>query len=276
MIGLFLGDTDFSDIVLSKVKKLKKKYFIIDFSKNNKFKKDKNSFRISIGKFGTIINIIKQKKCKKVLFAGKISKPNFSSLRLDLKGIYYMPSVIRAAKIGDAAIIKSIIKILNNEGIKVISSIFFNPELSLRRGNYSKFKPNKLDIISIKKGKAYFNKTKSLDHVQAIVVKDGKILAKEGREGTKKMLSELKKNSDGILIKLPKKKQDLRMDLPTVGLQTFKDIKKYGLRGVVLQSKKNIFLDKIKCIKFANKNKIFINIIWKKYSYSQVSLLEIN
>ena len=58
----------------------------------------------------------------------------------------------------------------------------------------------------IKKGKAYFNKTKSLDHVQALVVKEGKILAKEGREGTKKMLSELKKNSDGILIKLPKKK----------------------------------------------------------------------
>ena len=90
------------------------------------------------------------------------------------------------------------------------------------------------------------------------------------------MLSTLKKKSDGILIKLPKKKQDLRIDLPTIGLQTFKDAKKYGLRGVVLQSKKNIFLDKLKCIKFANKNKIFINIIWKKYSYSQVSLPEIN
>ena len=75
------------------------------------------------------------------------------------------------------------------------------------------------------------------------------------------MLSKLKKKSDGILIKLPKKKQDLRMDLPTIGLQTFKDLKKYGLRGVVLQSKKTIFLDKTECIKFANKNKIFINII---------------
>ena len=73
--------------------------------------------------------------------------------------------------------------------------------------------------------------------------------------------SVLKKKSEGILIKLPKKKQDLRMDLPTIGLQTFKDIKKYGLRGVVLQSKKNIFLNKNECIKFANKNKIFINII---------------
>ena len=133
--------------------------------------------------------------------------------------------------------------------------------LSLKKGNYSKLRPNKNDINSIKKGKVFFNQTKSLDHIQALVVKDDKILAKEGKEGTRKMLSKLKKNSDGILIKLPKKKQDLRMDLPTIGLQTFEDIKKYGLRGVVLQSKKNIFLDKVECIKFANKNKIFINII---------------
>ena len=158
MIGLFLGDTDFSETVLKKIKKLNKKYFIIDFSKNNKFKKDKNSHRISIGKFGEIIKLIKEKKSKKVLFAGKIAKPKFSSLRLDLKGIYYMPSVIRAAKIGDAAIIKAIIKILANEGIKVISSIFFNPELSLKKGNFSKIKPNKQDTLSIKKSQIYFNK----------------------------------------------------------------------------------------------------------------------
>ena len=145
MIGLFLGDTDFPEIVLKKIKKLKKKYFIIDFSKNNKFKRDKNSYRISIGKFGKIINLINEKNSKKVLFAGKIAKPNFSSLRLDLKGIYYMPSVIKASKIGDAAIIKSIINILANEGIKVISSIYFNPELSLTKGNYTQTKPSKID-----------------------------------------------------------------------------------------------------------------------------------
>jgi DUF1009 family protein len=261
MIGLFLGDTDFPEIVLKKIKKLKKKYFIIDFSKNNKFKRDKNSYRISIGEFGKIIKLIKEKKSKKVLFAGKIAKPNFSSLRLDLKGIYYMPSVIKASKIGDAAIIKSIIKILANEDIKVISSIYFNQELSLKKGNYTKTKPNKYDNKSIKKAKNYFNKINSLDHIQALVVKDEKIIAKEGRQGTKKMLSKVKKNSKGILIKLPKNKQDLRMDLPTVGLQTLKDIKKYGLKGLVLKSKKNIFLDKKEVISFANKNKIFVKVI---------------
>ena len=261
MIGLFLGDTDFSEIVLKKIKKLNKEYFIIDFSKNNKFKNDKNSYRISIGKFGKIISLIKNKSSRKVLFAGKIAKPKFSTLRLDFKGVYYMPSIIKAAKLGDAAIIKAIIKILDNENIRVISSISFNPELAVKTGNYTKLKPNLNDMNSIKKGIIYFNKLNNLDHVQAVIVKDNNILAIEDSQGTKKMLSKLKKKSEGILIKLPKKKQDLRMDLPTIGLHTLKDCKKYGLKGIVLKSKKNIFLDKDKCLSFANKNRIFIKII---------------
>jgi DUF1009 family protein len=261
MIGLFLGDTDFSDVVLKKIKKLNIKYFIIDLSKNNKFKKDTNSNRISIGKFGEIIRLIKEKKSKKVLFAGKIAKPKFSTLRLDHKGVYYMPSILKAAKLGDAAIIKAIIKILDNENIKVISSVFFNPELTIKSGNYTKLKPNTTDSNSIKKGINYFNKLNNLDHVQALIVNNNRILATEDRYGTKKMFSKLNKKSGGILIKLPKKKQDLRIDLPTIGLQTLKDCKKYGLKGIVLRSKKNIFLDKAKCITFANKNRIFIKII---------------
>tara|TARA_A100000164_G_scaffold354902_1_gene362967 strand:- start:44 stop:829 length:786 start_codon:yes stop_codon:yes gene_type:complete len=261
MITLILGDTDFPKLIVSKLKKLKKNFIIIDFSKKNKFKKEKNSYRISIGKFGKIISLIKEKKSKKVLFAGKIAKPRFSSLQLDLKGIYYIPSVIKAANSGDAAIIKVIIKILNRENIKVISSNFFNPELSLINRNYTKVKPTPKDIKSIKKGIDYFNQLNNLDHVQALVVKDDKVIAIEGKQGTKKMLSKLKKGSAEILIKLPKKKQDLRMDLPTIGLNTLKDCKKFGLRGIVLKSKKNIFLDKDKCIRFANKNKIFIKVI---------------
>ena len=137
MIGLFLGDTDFSDAVIKKIKKLNKKYFIIDFSKNNKFKKDTNSHRISIGKFGKIINLIKEKKSKKVLFAGKIAKPKFSTLRLDFKGVYYMPSILKAAKLGDAAIIKAIIKILENENNtnnipNFLKKIILNKHLKMR------------------------------------------------------------------------------------------------------------------------------------------------
>ena len=75
------------------------------------------------------------------------------------------------------------------------------------------------------------------------------------------MLRHIKKNKNkrnGVLVKFPKKKQDKRLDLPTVGLNTLKQCKSAGLKGVVLKHKNNVFLDKIKTIKFANKNKIFI------------------
>ena len=261
MICLFLGDTEFPEIVLSKVKLKKQKYFIIDLSKKNKFKKDKNSYRISIGKFGSILRLIHEKKCKKVLFAGKIAKPNLSSLRLDVKGIYYIPRVIKAYKKGDAAIIKSIISILKDEKISVVRSNLFNNDLTVSKGNYTKLKPMFLDKKDINIGINFFKKLNPLDHIQAIIVREGKILLKESKLGTSKMILNSKNKKGGILIKFPKKKQDLRIDLPTIGIKTLKESKKQGLKGIVLKSNQNIFLNKKDCIDFANKNKIFISVI---------------
>ena len=124
MIGLFLGEKKLPIEILNKLKKRKIKYFIIDLTKNNKFKKDKNSFFISVGKFGEILKLIKSKNCKKVIFAGNISKPNISKLKLDLKGIYYIPRIIKASKLGDAAILKELIKILAEHKVKVIKLNF--------------------------------------------------------------------------------------------------------------------------------------------------------
>ena len=94
-----------------------------------------------------------------------------------------------------------------------------------------------------------------------MIIRNNKILALEGSGGTKKMIKNIKKINklpQGILIKFPKKRQDIRVDLPTVGLETFKQCKSAGLKGIVLKHKLNIFLDKRKCINYANKNKMFI------------------
>ena len=127
MIGLIFGDTDFPNKILKTIKKRKLKYLIIDLSKSKKFKKNSKSYSVSIGQFGKIINILKENNCKKVLFAGKVNKPNFSKLKLDLKGIYYIPRIIKASKLGDAAILKEIIKLYsswNNENYSESKSEF--------------------------------------------------------------------------------------------------------------------------------------------------------
>ena len=263
MIGLIFGDTDFPKEILKTIKKNKIKYLIIDLSKSKKFKKDKKSFAVSMGQFGKIINILRENNCKKVLFAGKVNKPNFSKLKLDLKGIYYIPRIIKASKLGDAAILKEIIKILAQNKIKTENSLKFNPELSLTKGNYSKIKPNKQDKLDIKKAIQTLNNLRQYNFSQAVVVRNKKVISIEGKGGTKKMLEKSKSKifrNHGVLVKFPKKKQDLRVDLPTIGLKTIKQSKTAGLKGIVIKSKQHVFLDKIKCIKFANRNKMFISV----------------
>ena len=259
MIGLIFGETDFPKYIYRKIKN-KKKYIIIDLTNKNLFKKDKNAHKVSIGQFGKIISILKENNCNKVLFAGKINKPKFSKIKLDFKGVYYISKIIKKSKIGDAAILKEIINIFKREGIKTISSTLFTPELNLLRGNYSKYKPDNDDKRNIKNAIKFLNKSKPYSYIQAAVGKNNSVIL-EKRKGTQDLLRNIKKDKNkrnGVLVKFPKKKQDKRLDLPTVGLNTLKQCKFAGLKGIVLKHKNNIFLDKIKSIKFANKNKMFI------------------
>ena len=236
---------------------------IIDLTKGRKFKKNKHSHNVSLGQFGRIIKILKNNKCNKVLFAGKVQKPNFSKLRLDLKGLYYIPRIIRSSKLGDASILKEIIKILKQEKISTLSSLTFNPELTLKKGNYSRIKPNKEDKIDIKKAIETLSRLGKYNFSQGAVVRNRTVVAIEGRGGTQKMLKKCKSKkfrNKGVLVKFPKKKQDLRIDLPTVGLRTLTQCKVAGLKGIVLKSKQNVFLERKKCISFSNKNKMFITV----------------
>ena len=262
MIGLIFGETHFPIQILKKIRKRHLKYLIIDLT-NGRFKKDKHSYNVSIGQFGKIIKILKDNKCKKVLFAGKVKKPNFSKLRLDFKGIYYIPSVIKSSKLGDAAILKEIIKILKQEQINTVSSLAFNPELTLKKGNYSKIKPNREDKADINKAITTLNRLDKYTFSQGVVVRNKKVVAIEGKGGTQKMLKRCKSKqfrNKGVLVKFPKRKQDLRIDLPTVGLRTLIQCKSSRLKGIVLKSKRNVFLERKKCISFANKNKMFITV----------------
>ena len=98
---------------------------------------------------------------------------------------------------------------------------------------------------------------------QGTVVRNKKVVAIEGKNGTQKMLKKCKSKkhkNNGVLVKFPKKKQDLKVDLPTIGLKTLIQCKSAGLKGIVLKNKQNIFLERKKSIVFANKNKMFVTV----------------
>ena len=270
MIGLVFGETQFGNLIIKKLKLLKKKFVIIDISKKKIFKKNKSFFPLSIGQLGKALTILKKHGCKKIIFAGKVTTPNFAKTKFDFKALYYLPRIIKGAKKGDASTIKVIIEIFKKEGFKVISSTFFNPELLLKKGNYTKLKPDSLNQRDMLKGKKIITDLNNRGAGQGIVIINSHVIAIEGPEGTDAMLQRArvllkrfpnKNKKQGILLKFPKKNQDLRVDLPTVGFNTIKKCLKIRLKGIVVKANQNIFLDRSKCINFANKNKMFISAI---------------
>ena len=100
---------------------LKKKFIIIDISKKKLFKKEKNAFCLSIGQLGKCISILKENSCKKIIFAGRVERPNFSRIKFDFKALYHLPKIIKETKKGDAYIITFITKLFEKEGFKIIS-----------------------------------------------------------------------------------------------------------------------------------------------------------
>ena len=272
MLGLILGDTHIGKIIVKKLVNEDKKFIIIDISKNGIFKKRKNSFRLSIGQLGKCISILKKNKCKSIIFAGRVDKPNFKKIKFDYKALYHLPKIIKETKKGDAYIITFITNLFEKEGFKIISQIKFNKEIVLNKGSCTIQRPNKFDKKNILIGKKIIYDLKKIGVEQGVIVLDRYNIFTENMRGTDSLIKESKikilkfkkvnkLNRSGVLIKLPKPNQDLRTDLPTIGFKTVKNCIAAGLRGIVVKSKYNIFLDRKKCINFANKKKFFIHAI---------------
>jgi len=269
MIGLILGDTHIGKIIVKKLLKLKKRFIIIDISKKNLFKKNKNSYSLTIGQLGKCISILKNNKCKNIIFAGRVLKPNFKKVKFDFKALYHLPTIIRETKKGDSYIIKFITNLFMKEGFKIISQIKYNPEIVLKKGCFTNNAPDKLYKKDILVGKKVINDLSRRGVAQGVIVINGRVISTENYKGTdaliknaypkiRKLRKQKKKKRLGILLKLPKPNQDLRTDLPTIGLKTIKSSIKVGLKGIVVKGNYNIFLNKSKCIKMANKNNMFI------------------
>ena len=267
MIGVIAGEGMLPKLIAKKFKEKKINYILINLSKKKLIRK--NYYNFTITQISSIINILKKNYCDEVILAGKVIRPNFSDFRIDKKVITLIPRILDSLKKGDSSLLDLVINILKKEKIKVVSCTKYLPELFAN--NYLSDKKITIqDLKDIEKGKKLLNVlNQKFDVGQSVIISNGYVVAIEAAEGTDEMLSKstkiLKKinrvKQSGILLKFPKKIQDLRVDLPTIGFKTLKYCKLKKIKGIVLKSKQNIFLDQIKSINFANKHKIFIKAI---------------
>ena len=265
MLGLIVGESNLPRFLINKLLKNNVKFLILDLTKNNIYKKYKNSYSLKITQLGKAISILNKNNCKNIIFIGKVKRPEISLLKFDGKALFYFPRLFSAFKKGDGNILKEVIKIFKENKINVVNSMKFTPELIFKEKAINNVKMNSSDKSSVSKGVNVIKSLSKFDIGQSVVINNGYVLAIEGPEGTDETIKrslylskKYKLKYKSILIKFPKANQDLRVDLPTIGLDTIKNCIKSNIKGIAVKRSQNIILDKDKIINLAKKNNFFI------------------
>ena len=209
---------------------------------------------VPLGALGKIIDLLLQEGAKSAIIAGQIAKTHFfSKVQFDLRAIQVLS---RLPDRKDDAILRAIAREIESEGVKVESPIAFLRESMAPKGCWTERKPTDREERDIEFGWKIAKEVGSLDLGQSIVVKDQMVLAVEAIEGTDETIRRGGRlgKGDVLVIKVVKPRQDLRLDLPVIGLATIRTLKEAGASALVVEAQKTIVIDMEKVIRQANKN----------------------
>jgi DUF1009 family protein len=160
----------------------------------------------------------------------------------------------------DDALLRRFADLLQEEGIYIKSSTFLLPEMLAPAGVWTRRPPSKKERKDIELGWSVAKEIGRLDIGQCIVVRDGSVLAVEAIEGTDAAISRGGKLGRGraVVVKVCKPIQDLRFDVPAVGIQTVETMHAAGVQTLAVEAGKAVVFDRPDMIKLADKYKISI------------------
>lgn len=256
------GEGELPKLILNNRFPEKDNFFIILFRKP-KFSFGFNYKVVNIGKVVTELKYLKKNGFDNILMAGSINRPRINQIKPDLNSLRLLPSFSKVLfQGGDDKLLRFIINEIEKLGLNVLSLTKFCPELFLGNGLQTKKKIHKSFFYDISKGKLILKSISKFDIGQSIVLQNGSVIGIEAAQGTDKLIKQsfpyLKDVRKGILIKIIKNNQDLRADLPTIGLNTVKNCKKYGIEGVAFSANKTVIVNKEVVLDYCNKNQIFL------------------
>lgn len=264
-IGLIVGKGKFPVYFINEAQKnnIPIELIVISEDIDEEIKNRKDYVKFNIGNVGEIVKYLLKNNIKKVTMLGKVEKSEiFSKIKFDDYGQKIL-DMLPDKK--DETLLFAIIAFLKLNGIKVLRQDFLMKNFIFEEKCYTLKKPSSEDKKTIKIGIEVAKKLSEVDVGQSIVCRDKSVVCLEAIEGTDETIKRAYKysNTNNILIKMSRPQQDKRVDIPVIGFDTVKTCIENGVKGIVAESKKMIFLDKEKCIDFADKNNFFI--VGKKY-----------
>ncbi len=261
-IGIIAGNGSLPILLANKFIQAGKQCYIAILSDEIDLTLYKNfSYQIfKIGMIGAIIKYFRKANVTNIVLAGGIKRMNLRSIKVDLTGSILLARILKQKFLGDDKLLSIIISFLQDKGFNVVPYYEIINANEVIITNHS---PSAEDLLDIELGVKLLDNIGPLDVGQSVIVEDGYILGIEAAEGTDNLIKrcvELRKKPTGaVLVKLMKKGQDSRVDMPAVGPSTLYNLAKYQYQGLVIPAAKIIVIEPELMVQLANKHGLFIH-----------------
>jgi DUF1009 family protein len=223
---------------------------------------------IRIAMFGAFARVARAADCHEIVMIGSLVRPSFWQVRFDLTTLMLLPRIAAAFRGGDDHILSSGVKLIEQQGFRVLGAHEVAPEILVPEGPLTRAQPSDLDRADIALGLDYLRATGSFDVGQAVVVTGKHVQAVEAAEGTDEMLkriAELRASGrvrtpvgNGVLVKAPKHGQDLRFDMPSIGPSTVEGVARAGLAGIAVVASSTIVAEAAQLVAAADSANVFV------------------
>jgi len=247
-IGVIAGTGDLPKIIAKDARERGIK--VITIALENLASSDLSKFSdemkwINVGKLGEMIDTLKEFDVKEAIMAGKVSKTLLykSKITPDLRAVKLLFSLKDKS---DDSILNAITRELEKEGIHIIDTTAFSPHLLTPEGVLTDDPPTMDEWKDIEFGWKIAKEIGKLDIGQTVVVKDQAVMAVEAIEGTDEAIIRGGKLSGegAVVVKVSKPHQDMRLDVPVVGLDTLRSMIDIRARVLAVEAQKSMLISR--------------------------------
>lgn len=214
---------------------------------------------VSLGELSKTIELMHQEGVTQAVMAGQVKHNKiFSSIRPDWKLAKLLFSLPRK---NTDALIGAVAHVLEDEGIRLVDSTLFLKPLLPEAGVLTRRAPNEHEAEDIAYGRALAQQIARMDIGQTVVIADRACIAVEAMEGTDEVIARAAGIAGGkplVVVKVSKPGQDMRFDVPVVGLPTIEQMRSAGATALAVDAERTLLFDKTKLIELADATGIAI------------------
>jgi DUF1009 family protein len=208
---------------------------------------------VSLGELSKAIEVMQREGVQRTVMAGQVKHNKiFSAIRPDWKLAKLLFSLPRK---NTDSLIGAVAKVLEEEGIQLVDSTLFLKPLLPEAGVLTRRAPSEHEAADIEYGLGMARHIAAMDIGQTVVVADRACVAVEAMEGTDETIMRAARFANGkplVVVKVSKPRQDMRFDVPVVGLPTVECMKQAGATALALDANRTLLFDRVKLMEMAD------------------------